>query len=45
VNDFSCLTDDVVGRLATVGMEELFEKDVDSDQKLMETNEHDKRTI
>jgi len=45
VNDFSYLTDDVVGRLATVGMEELFEKGVDDGQTTMETNEHDKTTV
>jgi hypothetical protein len=38
MNDFSCLTDDVVGRLATVGMGEFFEKGVDADQKLIKTD-------
>lgn len=45
MNNFSCLTDDAIGRLATVGMEELFEKGVDEGQTTMETNEHDKATV
>ena len=38
MNDFRYLTDDVVGRLATVDMEEFFEKGVDADQKLIKTD-------
>jgi len=45
MNDFSYLTDDVVGRLATVSMEEIFEKTVDDNTLLKETNQHDKGTV
>jgi hypothetical protein len=45
VNDFATLTDDVIGRLAMMSMEEFSEKDVDANGPMMETNEHDKTTI
>lgn len=37
MNDFSILTDDVVGWLAKVGVEELFEKGIDYECYLKET--------
>jgi hypothetical protein len=42
MNDFSFLTDDVIGKLATIGLEEIFEKTVDGEHGLKETTDMNK---